>query len=51
MLVGMEVGEEEGKGNGSGCSPEGDHALDPVSPGFYLCLAGGNLRGGLRGEV
>ena len=35
MPAGEEVGEGEGKGNGAGC--------------FYLSLAGGNLRGGLRG--
>ena len=45
-----EVGEEMGKGNGKGCSPGGKAGSQRLlSWGFYLSLAGGNLRRGLRG--
>ena len=44
--MGKEVGEE-GKGNGVGCSPEGQHIESFVTR--FLSLAGGNLRKGLRG--
>lgn len=37
---------EERNGNGGSCSPEGE--LGPLSWGFYLFLAGGNLRGGFQ---
>ena len=53
--VGKEVGAEEGKGNGAGCSQResvctGSFVLRTLCLGpFYLPLAGGNLRGGLRG--
>ena len=49
--MGEDVRKEERDGNGSGCSPEGEH--EPVTGSSVLCftlsLAGGNLRGGLRG--
>ena len=43
------MGEEEGKGNGVGCPPEGEVKLGPLSYGFNFFLEGGSLTGGLRG--
>ena len=46
------VGAEE-KENGASCSPEGEHRHHEsiVLRLFSLSLAGGNHRGGLRGEI
>ena len=47
MPVTEEVGEEEGKGNGIGCSPEGEHTP------WVLCLEAciSLLQAGISGEV
>ena len=46
MLVGKEVGEEEGKGNGSGFSPEGEG----MHPGFFVLRFFSFLQAGILGE-
>ena len=43
MLVGKEVEGEEGKQNGTGCSPEGEQHSGSFVLHFYLSLAGRNL--------
>ena len=40
---------KEKKKNGMLCFSEGELVLGPLSRGYYLSLAGRNLRGGLRG--
>ena len=47
--VGKELGEEERKGNGAG-SQRDRTGVGPSSEGFYLFLAGGNVRGGFSGK-
>ena len=48
--MGKEVGEEEGKGNGKGCSPEGQHVC--ASAFWVLWLEFFSLlQAGMLGEV